>query len=188
MTIEFAKEYDVIVAGGGLGGLTAANILGRNGYKVLLVEQHFQLGGLATYFKRKQHIFDVALHGFPVGMKKTLRKYWSREMAEHIVQVKSVRYDNPQFSVDTDFTEVDFTNKLVSHFGVPRETAEAFYTELAGMNFYDDNNTTNRELFEKYFPGRNDIVRFLMEPITYANGSTLDEPAITYGIVFSGLH
>jgi phytoene dehydrogenase-like protein len=185
MTIEFAKEYDVIVAGGGLGGLTAANILGRNGYKVLLVEQHFQLGGLATYFKRKQHIFDVALHGFPVGMKKTLRKYWSREMAEHIVQVKSVRYDNPQFSVDTDFTEVDFTNKLVSHFGVPRETAEAFYTELAGMNFYDDNNTTNRELFEKYFPGRNDIVRFLMEPITYANGSTLDEPAITYGIVFS---
>jgi Phytoene dehydrogenase and related proteins len=24
-----------------------------------------------------------------------------------------------------------------------------------------------------------------MEPITYANGSTLDEPAITYGIVFS---
>jgi phytoene dehydrogenase-like protein len=185
MTIEFAKEYDVIVAGGGLGGLTAANILGRNGYKVLLVEQHFQLGGLATYFKRKQHIFDVALHGFPVGMKKTLRKYWSKEMAEHIVQVKSVRYDNPQFSVDTDFTEVDFTDKLVSHFGVPRETAEAFYTELAGMNFYDDNTTTNRELFEKYFPGRNDIVRFLMEPITYANGSTLDEPAITYGIVFS---
>ena len=24
-----------------------------------------------------------------------------------------------------------------------------------------------------------------MEPITYANGSTLDDPAITYGIVFS---
>ena len=24
-----------------------------------------------------------------------------------------------------------------------------------------------------------------MEPITYANGSTLEDPAITYGIVFS---
>jgi phytoene dehydrogenase-like protein len=28
-------------------------------------------------------------------------------------------------------------------------------------------------------------VRLLMEPITYANGSTLEDPAITYGIVFS---
>jgi len=53
------------------------------------------------------------------------------------------------------------------------------------MNFYDDLSMTTRELFEKFFPGRNDIHRLLMEPITYANGSTLDDPAITYGIVFS---
>jgi all-trans-retinol 13,14-reductase len=32
---------------------------------------------------------------------------------------------------------------------------------------------------------RDDVVRLLMEPITYANGSTLEDPAITYGIVFS---
>jgi len=53
------------------------------------------------------------------------------------------------------------------------------------MNFYDDQSTTTRELFDRFFPGRNDIVRLLMEPITYANGSTLEDPAITYGIVFS---
>ncbi len=180
-----ADEYDVVVAGSGLGGLTGANILARNGYKVLLVEQHFQLGGLATCFRRKQHIFDVALHGFPIGMKKTLRKYWSKEMSEHIVQVHGVRFDNPQFQLQTDFTKADFTEKLVSVFGLQRETVNAFYEELAGMSFYDTNPMTNRQLFEKYFPGRNDVVRLLMEPITYANGSTLDEPAITYGIVFS---
>lgn len=182
---DLKDEYDIIIIGSGLGGLTAANVMGRNGHKVLLAEHHFQLGGLATYFKRKQHIFDVALHGFPIGMKKTMRKYWSKELAEHIVQVKSIRFDNPQFSLDTDFTKTDFTNKLVEYFAVKRETADAFYQELAEMNFYDDNNMINMELFDKYFPGRNDIVRFLMEPITYANGSTLTEPAITYGIVFS---
>ena len=182
---ELQNRYDIIIIGSGLGGLTAANVMGRNGYKVLLAEHHFQLGGLATYFKRKQHVFDVALHGFPIGMKKTMRKYWSKELAEHIVQVKSVRFENPQFSIDTDFTETDFTNKLVEDFKVKRETAEAFYSELAAMNFYDANPMNNMELFDKYFPGRNDVVRFLMEPITYANGSTLDEPAITYGIVFS---
>lgn len=182
---KFAENYDVIVAGGGLGGLTAANVLAKNGHKVLLVEQHFQLGGLATYFKRKQHIFDVALHGFPIGMKKTLRKYWSKEMAEHIVQVQSIRFDNPQFSLETSFTKEDFTDILVKKFEISANVVEAFYHELDNMNYYDDRSMTNRELFEKYFPGRNDVVRLLMEPITYANGSTLDEPAITYGIVFS---
>ena len=39
--------------------------------------------------------------------------------------------------------------------------------------------------FERFFPGRDDVVRLLMEPITYANGSTLEDPALTYGIVFS---
>ena len=182
---EVKQKYDVIVAGGGLGGLTAANVLAKQGRRILLAEQHFQLGGLATYFKRKQHIFDVALHGFPVGMKKTLRKYWSKEMAERIIQVKSVRFDNPQFSIDTTFTKEDFTEKLVNEFNLEREVVDAFYNELDSMNYYDDRSMTNRELFDKYFPGRNDVVRLLMEPITYANGSTLDEPAITYGIVFS---
>ncbi|MFP6650285.1 MAG: FAD-dependent oxidoreductase, partial [Pirellulaceae bacterium] len=40
-------------------------------------------------------------------------------------------------------------------------------------------------LLQQFFPGRNDVIRLLMEPITYANGSTLEDPAITYGIVFS---
>ena len=178
-------KFDVVVAGAGLGGLTAANVLAKRGWKVLLVEQHFQLGGLATCFRRKHHIFDVALHGFPVGMKKTLRKYWSKDMAERIIQVPSIRFDNPQFSLDTTFTKNDFMDILVDKFGVDRSVVNAFFAELDGMNYYDDRSMTNRELFEKYFPGRNDVVRLLMEPITYANGSTLDEPAITYGIVFS---
>src|SRR5688572_18163525 len=53
------------------------------------------------------------------------------------------------------------------------------------MNFYDDQGTTVGQLFEKFFPGRDDVVRLLMEPITYANGSTLEDPAVSYGIVFS---
>ena len=52
------------------------------------------------------------------------------------------------------------------------------------MNFYDDQAMTTRELFQTYFPGRHDLWRLLMEPIAYANGSTLDDPAITFGIVF----
>ena len=179
-------EYDAVVIGSGLAGLTCANMLARDGHSVLLLEQHHQLGGLAAWFKRKGgHIFDVSLHGFPVGMIKTCRKYWSPEIADMIVQLKEIRFDNPQFSFTTTFDREDFTRILREQFKIPVENIEGFFNTARDMNYYDDQTMTIRELFEKFFPGRDDVVRMLMEPITYANGSTLDDPAISYGIVFS---
>jgi len=174
------------VIGSGLAGLSCANMLARSGHSVLLLEHHRQLGGLAAWFKRKGgHIFDVSLHGFPVGMLKTCRKYWSQEIADMIVQLKGIVFDNPQFSFTTTFERQDFTRILQERFKVPAESIEGFFNEARDMNYYDDQSMTTRELFEKHFPGRDDVVRLLMEPITYANGSTLDDPAISYGIVFS---
>lgn len=177
-------RYDIVVVGSGLGGMTAANRLARAGHSVLLTEQHSQLGGLATYFRRKGHIFDVALHGFPVGMRKSLRKYWGRDFAQHVTQVKSIRFDNPQYHLESTFDTKDFSAKLTAHFKIPEQTVRQFYAELAAMNYYDRSEETTRQLFNRFFPGRTDVWRFMMEPITYANGSTLDEPAISYGIVF----
>lgn len=180
------EEYDVVVIGSGLAGMTAANILGRAGHKVLLVEQHYKLGGLATWFKRPgSHTFDISLHGFPHGMIKSCRRYWNDEIASNIVQLKNIRFDNPMFSLTTTFNREDFTRLLTDRFGITPEAVTAFFDTARGMNFYDDQSMTTRELFEKFFPGREDVVRLLMEPITYANGSTLEDPAITYGIVFS---
>ena len=179
-------EYDVIVIGSGLAGLTTANILGSAGYQVLLIEQHYKLGGLATWFKRPSgHVFDVSLHGFPFGMKKSCRRYWNQEIADRIIPLLGVRFDNPQFSLTTPYDRENFTELLTSHFGVEPQTVTQFFDAARNMNFYDEQQMTTGELFEKYFPGRPDIMRLLMEPITYANGSTLEDPAITYGIVFS---
>jgi all-trans-retinol 13,14-reductase len=178
--------YDAIVIGSGLAGLTGANYLAKAGHKVLLLEHHYQFGGLATWFKRPGgHIFDISLHGFPIGMIKSCRKYWTKEIADSIVQLKGIRFVNPQFNIATTFDRDDFTRILREEFKVPGETVEGFFAHLRGMNFYDNDQRTAGDLFDEFFPGRDDVKRLLMEPIAYANGSTLQDPAITYGIVFS---
>jgi all-trans-retinol 13,14-reductase len=183
---DVRDTYDLIVIGSGLAGLTAANRLAKNDHSVLLLEQHYNFGGMATWFKRQNgHIFDISLHGFPVGMIKTCRKYWTKEIADSIVRLRSIRFDNPQFQLETTYDKTDFTRALVEHFKIRRETVDEFFTTVRAMNFYDDQKTTTRALFQRFFPERTDVWRLLMEPIAYANGSTLDDPAITYGIVFS---
>jgi phytoene dehydrogenase-like protein len=181
-----ADHYDVIVIGSGLAGLTSANTLAKMGHSVLLLEHHFQYGGLSTWFRRKGgHIFDISLHGFPHGMIKSCRKYWTKDIASRIEAIEDIRFDNPQFQVKTSFDRDDFTRLLIEHFGISEQTVKDFFDTARSMNFYEDAETTTRELFERFFPGRDDVVRFLLEPIAYANGSTLDDPAISYGIVFS---
>lgn len=188
--IDWLKDvddsYDVVVIGSGLGGLTGANYLAKLGHSVLLLEHHYNFGGLATWFKRRgNHIFDISLHGFPYGMKKSCRKYWSQEIADSIVQLKGVRFINPQFNINTTFDRVDFTRILKEEFNVPEENVDGFFAHLAQMNYYDNDKRTTAELFEEFFPGRDDVKRLLMEPIAYANGSSDQDPAITFGIVFS---
>nr|MDO8079398.1 NAD(P)/FAD-dependent oxidoreductase [Candidatus Freyarchaeota archaeon] len=57
-----SEKYDVIVIGAGLGGLSSAATLAKNGQRVLLLEKHYRPGGYAGSFVRGRFEFEIALH------------------------------------------------------------------------------------------------------------------------------
>jgi all-trans-retinol 13,14-reductase len=57
-----ATEFNVIVVGSGMGGMTTAAALSRLDHKVLLLEQAQTIGGLTHAFTREGFSWDVGLH------------------------------------------------------------------------------------------------------------------------------
>ncbi len=55
------NEYDVIIVGSGIGGLACGALLSKRGYKVLVLEQHYQVGGYCSSFRRKGFVFNTGV-------------------------------------------------------------------------------------------------------------------------------
>lgn len=56
------ESYDTIIIGSGMGSLTTAAILSKEGQKVLVLEKHYTAGGFTHIFKRKGFEWDVGIH------------------------------------------------------------------------------------------------------------------------------
>ena len=56
------KKYDVIIFGGGIGGLASGIILSKEGLSVCVLEQHSVIGGCLQSFKRHGRTLDTGMH------------------------------------------------------------------------------------------------------------------------------
>lgn len=127
------KSYDVVVIGAGVGGLVCANLLARDGLKVLLVEQHYQVGGFCSGFRRSNgFVFDAASHFYPLlGNATTIT---GRLLSEIGVQTDWKRMDpvdqfhlpdGSTFSVPAEFEP--YLKKLKGRFPAESAALDRFF-------------------------------------------------------------
>ena len=59
---KIEADYDAIIIGSGMSGLTVGAILAKEGKKVLILERHYTAGGFTHVFKRPGYEWDVGIH------------------------------------------------------------------------------------------------------------------------------
>lgn len=146
---DLEEHYDSIIVGSGMGSLTTAAILAKEGQKVLVLERHYTAGGFTHIFKRKGFEWDVGIHY--IGdvqtknsvIKKTFEYITNANLkwADMGSVYDRIVIGNKSF----DFVKgtTNFKNKLFEYFPNDKEAIEnyinlVFAATKKSRNFYMD--------------------------------------------------
>ncbi|MEM1177603.1 MAG: NAD(P)/FAD-dependent oxidoreductase [Acidobacteriota bacterium] len=153
-------SYDTVVIGGGIGGLVAGLLLAREGQKVLLVEQHYMLGGYCSTFRRGGFTFEAATHFYPLlGNPESWPGRLMRDLGvtTEWIQMDPVDTfhlpDGSRFDVPADYAT--YRQRLDERFPAERDALDRFFVEvrdayLLGLLYYFRGRRTRR--FTGYEP------------------------------------
>jgi len=114
-------EFDAVIIGSGLGGLSCAAAFARQGFRPLVIEQHNKPGGYATAFARPGgFLFDVSLHSTSADLRNG---------------VYNLIPGLPEIS-DVEFVQLPYLYRAIfpNHdFRVAQKDPAAYAAQLAGM-------------------------------------------------------
>ena len=125
--------YDAVIIGSGLSGLAAGIRLAMFDKKVCIVEKHTVLGGLNSFYVRKNRTFDVGLHAMTNFTPKGVRNSPLGKL------LKQLRFSHDDFRLcQQHMSEIRFPEhslRFTNDFEFFRqEVADQFPQEIDGFN------------------------------------------------------
>ena len=129
------KNYDTIVIGGGLSGLTAASLLAKRGLKVVVIDNNYKPGGSCGIFKRNKIIFDqgaAMLFGFGekgYNAHRLVFNYLEEPFSvikHDLLYCLNFKGHRIKFWADLD----KFSEEMAKVFPSQRENIKKFYLEM----------------------------------------------------------
>jgi phytoene dehydrogenase-like protein len=159
-------DYDVLIIGAGMSGLAAGIRLAYYGKRVCIVEKHYRVGGLNSFYNLGGHKFDVGLHAMtnyvPRGVKlaplpKLLRqlKLKAEDFALYPQRMSVIKFPNKTLRFNNDFNF--FVQEVVDNF--PTQ-ADNFQKLLKTIFEYDELN-----LYAKSISAREVMSSIISDPL-----------------------
>jgi len=159
-------DYDVLIIGAGMSGLAAGIRLAYYGKRVCIVERHYRVGGLNSFYNLGGRKFDVGLHAMtnyvPKGVKlaplpKLLRqlKLKAEDFDLCPQRISVIKFPNKTLRFNNDFSF--FVQEVVDNF--PTQ-ADNFLKLLKTIFKYDELN-----LYAKPISAREVVSSIISDPL-----------------------
>ena len=138
------NEFDIIVVGAGIGGLSCASLLAKRGYKVLVLEQHYLVGGYCSSFERKSFIFNTGVENVSGLWSNGPVTYLLRELGldkEELFVKNRERYIFNGEIIDIPNNYWDYAEYLAKKFPDEQNNIYSFFKDAweAYHELYSDN-------------------------------------------------
>ncbi len=133
------NEFDSVIIGSGLGGLSCAAGFARQGFRPLVLERHNKPGGYATTFKRPGgFVFDVSLHSTTVderdGVHNLIPGLPEITDVEFVPHPDLYRVIFPEHDIRVPQKDVQgYIELLAGHFEDEREGINAIIEDMRGL-------------------------------------------------------
>lgn len=149
-------DYDVIIVGGGIGGLVCGSYLAKEGMNVLIIEKNTRPGGYCTSFVRKNFVFDSCVHAF--GSCSPSEPF-AQILNELDVNIKIARANPSDIVIAPDYefkvyNDIDENLYQLSRCFPKENKLKNFFLLLdkSGIQLYFSlKNRTFKELLDEYF-------------------------------------
>ncbi len=126
-------EYDVIVIGAGISGLTSAALLSRAGLSVGVFEMDTRPGGYLAGFKRKEFRFDSAIHWLnqcgPKGLVTRIFDFIGTDHPTALSQPNIKRYQGDNYDYLLTDKPDDLKEEFIKLFPHEKKGIERFFKD-----------------------------------------------------------
>jgi all-trans-retinol 13,14-reductase len=131
-------DFDAVIIGSGLGGLSCAAAFARQGFKALVLEHHNKPGGYATTFKRRDFIFDVSLHSTTVGERNGIHNlipgFPEIEDVEFVPHHDLCRVIYPEHDIRVPMKDLPaYIERLAGHFPAEKLGIDELFKDMQGL-------------------------------------------------------
>ena len=192
-------KYDVIVVGSGLSGLAAGIRLAMFDKRVLIVEKHTVVGGLNSYYTRKNRTIDVGLHAMtnyaPKGARSTpLGKLLKQlrlshdDFRLHEQEISAIRFPDKCLHFTNDFElfkqeiSEQFPDQIDGFMGLVKKIES--YDELS---LFTSEWTSSQDILKSYISNPILIDMLLCPLMYYGNASERDMDFYQFVIMFKSI-
>jgi len=191
--------YDTIIIGGGMSGLAAGIRLAYFDQRVCILERHYTIGGLNSFYRLRGRDYDVGLHAVTNFVPKTAK----RGPLVRLLRQLRFRWDDfalaPQIGSTIAFPGIELhfgngiellTEQITSKFPAEKDNFQRLLAKLLDYDELDEESFTHsaRQVLREIFQDALLIEMLLCPLMWYGNAREQDMDFGQFSIMFRAIY